>query len=450
MGWAENLQQASFRGVSFDVTATDEQVSRDHAAYEYPNVDGADLKDLGRKARPFRLTAFIWGDTYEYKLQTLTAALDTPGDGELIHPVYGSVPSVIVTGYSVRHEAENVDSCTVELNFLENRTGTTLFASQLPEMFGASLFDELDALTAELGEFFDAVTAPLKTINSLVKRAKTVESTLINTLLTFEDDVKLTTEQVVGLAESPAQFIAALSSVLEVHTSNVASSVPALASSAPVTTIGLASPAAEVATSSTVITSWNEITDDMDELVALPVSFVNGDTTPTVALPVGSVPSDVEDVTVAYSVAAVTELASSATAILSDDAQAELLTPDDIEKLVDDVRTRIQSTIDQLRARYEPARELITETTSPVGIQWLELVEGLKNIALALQDLGLLVLSRRPPLTRKVVRADSCLHLLAHLWYGDHSRANELQRLNPQVRDPNLITTGMVLNAYAK
>lgn len=450
MGWAENLQQASFRGVPFDVLATDEQISRDHAAYEYPNVDGADLKDLGRKARPFRLTAFIWGNSYEYKLQSLIAALDTPGDGELIHPVYGSVPSVIVTGYGVRHEAENVDSCTVELNFLENRTGTTLFASPLPEMFGASLFDELDALTAELGEFFDAVTAPLKTINSLVKRAKTVESTLINTLLTFEDDVKFTTEQVVGLAESPAQFIAALSSVLEVHTSNVASSVPVLASSAPVTTIGLASPTPDVATSSTVITNWNEIVADMDELVALPVSFVNGDTTPTVALPVGSVPSDVEDVTVAYSVAAVTELASSATAILSDDVQAELLTPDDIEKLFDDVRTRIQSSIDRLRTRYEPARELITETTSPVGIQWLELVEGLKNIALALQDLGLLILSRRPPLTRKVVRADSCLRLLAHLWYGDHSRAAELQRLNPQVRDPNLITTGMVLNAYAK
>ncbi|WP_311207558.1 DNA circularization N-terminal domain-containing protein, partial [Escherichia coli] len=89
MGWAENLQNASFRGVQFEVLNTDEQISRDHAVYEYPFVDGADLHDLGRKARPFRMTAFLWGDDYEYKLGKLTAALDEGGDGELIHPVYG-------------------------------------------------------------------------------------------------------------------------------------------------------------------------------------------------------------------------------------------------------------------------------------------------------------------------------------------------------------------------
>ncbi|HGD9019465.1 TPA: multidrug DMT transporter permease, partial [Escherichia coli] len=45
---------------------------------------------------------------------------------------------------------------------------------------------------------------------------------------------------------------------------------------------------------------------------------------------------------------------------------------------------------------------------------------------------------------------DSCLLLLAWQWYGDYSRAAELQRLNPQLRDPNNITAGVVINAYAK
>lgn len=131
MGWAENLQNASFRGVQFDVLNTDEQISRDHAVYEYPFVDGADLHDLGRKARPFRMTAFLWGEYYEYKLEKLIAALDEGGDGELIHPVYGSVPSVIVTGYSIRHDAESPDSCTIDMSFLENRTGSALFSTPL-------------------------------------------------------------------------------------------------------------------------------------------------------------------------------------------------------------------------------------------------------------------------------------------------------------------------------
>lgn len=450
MGWAENLQNASFRGVTFDVTRTRDDVSRDRAEYKYPNVDGADLKDLGRNPRPFRLTAFIWGPTYEYKLQQLVAALDTPGFGELIHPIYGSVPSVLLTSYGIDHDAENPDSCTIELNFLENTTGTALFATPLPELFGASLFDELDAMTAQLGDFFEAITAPLNTVNSLIKRAKTVESTLINTLYYFKDDVSYTADQIVALAQMPDQFIQALSEVLEVHTGNVASSVPALAVAAPVTTIGLASSAPDVATSSTVVVSWNEVVADMDELVALPAALVTGDATPVVPLPADASLDDVQDTKAAYSVSAVTELASAAAAILSDDAQSEQLTPDDIEKLVGDVRTRIQSTIDFLRDRYESGRERITETADPVGIMWLELVSQLKTTALAVQKLGLLVLSRRPPLVRKRVQADSCLRLLAHLWYGDHSRADELERLNPHVREPNLITVGMVLNAYAR
>ncbi|WP_235384726.1 DNA circularization N-terminal domain-containing protein [Escherichia coli] len=157
MGWAENLQNASFRGVQFEVLNTDEQISRDHAAYEYPFVDGADLHDLGRKARPFRMTAFLWGEYYEYKLEKLTAALDEGGDGELIHPVYGSVPSVIVTGYSIRHDAESPDSCTIDMSFLENRTGSALFSTPLPELFAQQLFEELDKLLAQLSELFDAV-----------------------------------------------------------------------------------------------------------------------------------------------------------------------------------------------------------------------------------------------------------------------------------------------------
>lgn len=70
MGWAENLQNASFRGVQFDVLNTDEQISRDHAVYEYPFVDGADLHDLGRKARPFRMTAFLWGSITNINLKS--------------------------------------------------------------------------------------------------------------------------------------------------------------------------------------------------------------------------------------------------------------------------------------------------------------------------------------------------------------------------------------------
>ncbi|HGC2422070.1 TPA: DNA circularization protein, partial [Escherichia coli] len=446
MGWAENLQNASFRGVRFEVLNTDEQISRDHAVYEYPFVDGADLHDLGRKARPFRMTAFLWGDDYEYKLGKLTAALDEGGDGELIHPVYGSVPSVIVTGYSIRHDAESPDSCTIDMSFLENRTGSALFSTPLPELFAQQLFDELDTLQARLSDFFDAVTAPLNTVNSMIKKAQTVRATLVNTLLSFKSDFVSTVDNIVSLAGEPGKFINELAEVLEIHSSDVGHAVPVLERTDSATTTGLTGEDS-VASSATVMTCWNEVMADMDELVALPVALVSGDKTPSVALPPDASVEDVQDVKAAYAVLAASELASVATAILSDEAQSEQLIPADIGRLVGDVRTRLQAAITLFRERYEGERERITETASPLGLMYPEIIQSMKNVAASVQDVGLLVLSRRPPLTQKQVLADSCLLLLAWQWYGDYSRAAELQRLNPQLRDPNNITAGMVINA---
>ncbi|HAX5100547.1 TPA: multidrug DMT transporter permease [Escherichia coli] len=449
MGWAENLQNASFRGIQFDVLNTDEQISRDRAVYEYPFVDGADLHDLGRKARPFRLTAFLWGEYYEYKLEKLISALDEGGDGELIHPVYGSVPSVIVTGYSIRHEAENPDSCTIEMNFLENRTGSALFSISLPESFAQQVSEELDDLLAQLSDFFDAITSPLTTINSMIKKVQTVRTTLINTMLTFKSDSLSTVDNIVSLAAEPGKFISELAGVLEVHTSDVGRAVPVLAQSDTDTTTGLAEDASVVG-SSVVMTCWNEVMADMEELVALPVDLVNGNQTPEVELPPDASVSDVQDVKAAYAVLAASELASVATTILSDEAQSEQLIPSDIGQLVGDVRTYLQAAITLFRERYESERERVTETASPLGLTYQEIIQRMKNVAASVQDVGLQVLSRRPPLTQKQVQADSCLLLLAWQWYGDYSRAAELQRLNPQLRDPNNITAGMVINARAK
>lgn len=39
------------------------------------------------------------------------------------------------------------------MSFLENRTGSALFSTPLPELFAQQLFDELDTLQARLSDF---------------------------------------------------------------------------------------------------------------------------------------------------------------------------------------------------------------------------------------------------------------------------------------------------------
>ncbi|EOV9277082.1 multidrug DMT transporter permease, partial [Salmonella enterica] len=85
-----------------------------------------------------------------------------------------------------------------------------------------------------------------------------------------------------------------------------------------------------------------------------------------------------------------------------------------------------------------------------VGLLWLPVVEQLRNIALGVQVLAEQVIARRPPLTTRTAEQDTCLHLLAHQWYGDHTRAGELLRLNPGLRNPNVIRKGDRLHAYSR
>lgn len=78
------------------------------------------------------------------------------------------------------------------------------------------------------------------------------------------------------------------------------------------------------------------------------------------------------------------------------------------------------------------------------------LAESLRDMAHKLQKQAFAVISLKPPLVQKTVPRDTCLHLLAFEWYGDYGRFGELLRLNPQIRHPNFIEKGEVLNAYAR
>src|SRR6185437_8547538 len=109
MSWEQNLQDASFRGVRFDVVRTRDGRQRAISRHEPPYVDGADLEDMGARERTFELSAVFWGDDYDTRLQAFIAVLDQAGIGELIHPVYGSIPKAQLDSYSISHDAENVD-----------------------------------------------------------------------------------------------------------------------------------------------------------------------------------------------------------------------------------------------------------------------------------------------------------------------------------------------------
>ncbi|HHF1786214.1 TPA: phage morphogenesis protein, partial [Haemophilus influenzae] len=76
--------------------------------------------------------------------------------------------------------------------------------------------------------------------------------------------------------------------------------------------------------------------------------------------------------------------------------------------------------------------------------------EQLRNKAHKFTQLALAAINRKPPLMVREVPFSGTVQQIAHAFYQDHKRADELLRLNPQIRYPNFVERGEWLNSYVK
>lgn len=89
MGWREQWQKASFRGVEFRFRSAAATLGRRNVVHSYPGRDDPYVEDMGRKAREFTIEAFVLGDNYIAWRDKLETACEQAGPGELVHPTRG-------------------------------------------------------------------------------------------------------------------------------------------------------------------------------------------------------------------------------------------------------------------------------------------------------------------------------------------------------------------------
>ena len=437
MSWKQNMQDASFRGVRFDVIRETTGRGRSVSRHEYAYVDGADLEDMGATERKFTLTAIFWGDDYDTRLQAFIKVLDQSGSGELIHPIYGSIPKAQLEDYKVSHRADDVDACEVELHFAEATPGNPFFVKQLASQQAGSVSSlGASAQSSGFAAFSSTITSLVNTVKGAAARVDALRNVMNTTMSTLQGQVQGVVASTLDVISFPLTF-----------TSGITSFVSAMAD-IPAFAVG------------TITSDWKNFVGQMNNVAALPAGINGG--TATISSPTGvaaagitsgttgagSAPIattaiqsaganavDVQAVTAAVQLIVATQLASTAADILSDESQQPTLAPADIEQIVNDVRTSISTAIAQQRALYD----LVTSRPT---------TEPLKDMALAIQQSAISVINQAPQITTKTVNAACNLTLLAFWWYGDYTRADELARLNPSIRNPNFVLAGTVLNAY--
>lgn len=116
--WRDALQRASFRGVPFWVDTDAVPVGRRTQVHEYPQRDEPYVEDLGRRTRKFAMAAFVIGDDCLAQRDALLKALDTAGEGELVHPWLGRL-TVTAADCEMSHDRREGGMVRFDLVFVE-------------------------------------------------------------------------------------------------------------------------------------------------------------------------------------------------------------------------------------------------------------------------------------------------------------------------------------------
>ena len=444
MGWKTELLDASFRGVTFEVESVQDDGEKSIVVHEYPYRAGAEIEDLGRKARRIRVTALFWGEDYLSGVASLVKAFEEAGKGELIHPVFGSVQVAIIR-WGIPHRADDPDYVALDFEAVEASLDNPFFDYQSPRAGAEQAQASLDASIADaLSSAASTVRDKLAVAQEYAQAARARVENVLSAVLDVYDAGRSVIRSALTYINYPAAFITDLQAVQSkiVSDSSLSGSFSAwtrLSDSFP----RLGRTGNTIKTEQIVSgvssrvrgTVSGEVLGRAEAVMSIPRPVPPAIEPQLIAPAPGA--GAVEDVPVmAATVAQTAQLAEAVGGMLADELDEPSMTPQEIEAVVGNVRERVQDSIDWIRAVSD--EKTVYESS-----------EALRTIADAVQTLGAKVLEARPPLVEHVAETECNAHLLAHKLYGDFTRAAEIVRLNPQIRNPNFIAKGQALHVYA-
>lgn len=123
MAWRDNLRPASFRGVPFYISATEEEGGRRGTLHEYPGADVPYFEDTGLKGPKHSIEAFVIGADYMAARDQLKKALNQNGPGALVHPYLGT-RQVACPNFRLREARSDGGLAKFSIDFVETGRNT--------------------------------------------------------------------------------------------------------------------------------------------------------------------------------------------------------------------------------------------------------------------------------------------------------------------------------------
>lgn len=428
-GWTMPIQQASFKGVRFDVLAVDDSFERAVIEHAYPFVNGADLEDMGLNTQTIRLQAVFWGSSYYTDYIRLLSVLQQKGADVLVHPIRGRLPNMLLVSANVHTDAENINYVALDLTFKEATEMQPIFA------FEDSLISKIDRLLLDLENLFDDGLRFWDSVGvfDLKSRLLGLWGALFASFEAVRNLFDLDKKKY-SIASSTSQrtYLKDGSGALHQLKEMVDSGIQGRAN---LTVLSFKS-------------QLLNITDAVDNTQAI-VNKVARDEGFNRSKTVKLLGSDVVELGIMLDLIATTKLTKVLTELV-EEREEELLIAD-LELINQIVREHWLNIINKLREQQKNTQKGVPSDKTKVIYETAEkLINNIRNVAHQFTSLVLAVINKKPPLTVRMVMDSGTIHKVAHHFYGDYERADELLRLNPHIRQPNFIEQGTLLNCYSE
>lgn len=432
--WHTVLQDASFRDVRFDVVALDEQDGKALVEHARPFTDGVWLEDMGSTGRQVQVEAVFWGKGYHSRLNALVEALMERGAGVLVHPVWGRLQNMMAASWHFHHDADNVDYATLSITFRESGEPQKIFVFENAFLMAIErLIARIDTYRAALEGWIDALTMAKQSVGALIGSAFGFASAARGAWAALRDlfDVgnlglsghegggagdgagsKRLWREMRSMVQAGLFQAAAIGADGEVHTADVRSAKSRFDA--------LLRAADAVAT--------------VEQRMAV---AANSNTRR------GSDWAERAQVGQVLRLMALETMFQAACLLL--EHEGDSMTAPDVWHINRAVRQRTAAEIARLRATLAAMSDKAQAYDAVYAV-----VETLRDAAAHLNLLAIAVLNQKPPLIARPAPLSGTVHQLAFAWYGDIARADELIRLNPQLRHPCFIQMGEMMNGYAQ
>lgn len=394
MGWKDDLQDASFRGVHFECTNTNESGSKSLAIKQAPYSNKAAIEDMGNNPLKISIDAVFVGTNYKTEMDAFWAALTAKGSGELIHPLHG-VMQVNVESYNIVHNVEDVDSCKIAIEFIqaEDKERPLFIPVVAPKSIDTKAITDTPA-------------------SSLQAALKKLESTDPNKFFTIVNNIR-------NGVNAAYQYLGIVKNAVETVLSPADSIV------------GLVDDVTKIAafnTNISAISKWRDLFKRVQRFERL---FQDGD------LP------ELKQTWRATKIASTVAISQNVVIAVRKEMAAKKqvsFTPIDLAIIRQQTRSDLQQAIKAEREQAITALDF--ETVSQVQI----FKEVADQVHIQIQEL----IELRPPITKTQIVVPCTLHSLAHMLYGDMDRAEEIRHLNPDLFNPAVLQIGMELTVYAR